>query len=410
MRVLIVGVGSRGDVAPYVGLGRRLQRAGCDVAIATHDTFAEMVGEIGLEWRRLSGDTRSLIRVRMQPGSEAASRTATHDFVSSIGDDIVHAAELGTDIILTCLGQGPLSCLVAEGFGVPSMGVYLAPSVPTGEFPMPGSTRAGEDLGPMRNRAAGRRVLDNARTIYADVLPRMGRRLGLPPEACDTVWDQWLGEAGWPISHGFSPAIVPRPADWPDSVDVVGYWWPARSPGWEPSPELTEFLAAGPPPVFVGFGSMGVGLGEQLSPMIMEAMRAASVRAVVQAGWAELSVAGNDVFQIGDVPHEWLFPRVAAVVHHAGAGTTAAGLRAGQPAVTVPVIADQPFWADRIHRLGVGPAPIPFQDLTPGRLAAAIRAALDEPRHRHRATELARMVNAEDGAAAVLTRIEHLTT
>ncbi|MDQ3901833.1 MAG: hypothetical protein M3319_15790 [Actinomycetota bacterium] len=135
----------------------------------------------------------------------------------------------------------------------------------------------------------------------------------------------------------------------------------------------------------------------------------AGVRAIVQAGWAEVSVAGDHVLQIGDVPHEWLFPRMAAVVHHAGAGTTAAALRAGLPAVTVPVIADQPFWANRVHRLGAGPTPVPFAELTAERLAAAIRAALDQPRHRQRATGLARLINGEDGADAVLTRIRRLT-
>jgi sterol 3beta-glucosyltransferase len=406
MRVLIVAVGSRGDVAPYVGLGERLQQAGCQVAIATHDTFSDMVGGIGLEWRKLSGDPQSLIRARMQPGSEADRRRSTIDFVSAISDDIVRAVELGTDVILTCLGQTPLSWLVAMGFGVPCMGVYLAPAVPTREFPMPGS--APPDDGD--NRAAGQRMLDQARTIYADVLPRLSRRLGLPEDAGEAVWDRWFGTSGLPISLGYSPAVVPRPADWPDSVEVVGYWWPAVPPNWQPSQELTAFLAAGPPPVFVGFGSMGVGVGEQLGPVIMAAVRSAGVRAVVQAGWAELSVAGDDVLQIGDVPHEWLFPRMAAAVHHAGAGTTGAALRAGLPAVAVPVLADQPFWADRVHRLGAGPAPVPFADLAPERLAAAIRAALDEPRHRRRAGELARLINGEDGAGAVLTRIGQITS
>jgi sterol 3beta-glucosyltransferase len=406
MRVLIVAVGSRGDVAPYVGLGQRLQQAGFQVAIATHDAFSDMVGEIGLERRKLSGDPQSLIRARMRPGSEADRRRATIDFVSAISDDIVHAAELGADVILTCLGQTPLSWLVATGFGVPSMGVYLAPAVPTAEFPMPGSVKPDDG----DNRAAGQRMLDQARTIYADVLPRLSRRLGLPEDAGEAVWGRWFGTPGLPISLGYSAAIVPRPADWPDSVEVVGYWWPAVPPNWQPSQELTAFLAAGPPPVFVGFGSMGVGVGEQLGPVIMAAVRSAGVRAVVQAGWAELSVAGDDVLRIGDVPHEWLFPRMAAAVHHVGAGTTGAALRAGLPTVAVPVMADQPFWADRVHQLGAGPAPVPFADLTPERLAAAIRAALDEPGHRLRAAELARLINGDDGAGAVLTRIEQITS
>ena len=116
--------------------------------------------------------------------------------------------------------------------------------------------------------------------------------------------------------------------------------------------------------------------------MILDAIQRAGVRAIVQSGWAEVAVESDDVLEVGDMPHEWLFPRRAAVVHHAGAGTTAAGLRAGVPAVTVPVIADQPFWAERVHHLGAGPAPIPLADLSPHRLTAAIRAALNEPQHR----------------------------
>jgi UDP:flavonoid glycosyltransferase YjiC (YdhE family) len=244
--------------------------------------------------------------------------------------------------------------------------------------------------------------------VYGEVLPGLCRRLGLPPDAAETVWEQWLGYRGWPICLGYSTAVVPRPADWPDSAEVTGYWWPASPPDWRPGPELAGFLAAGPPPVFIGFGSMAVGQGERLAPIVAEAVRAAGVRAVVQAGWAELSVAGDEVFALGDVPHEWLLPHMAAAVHHAGAGTTGAALRAGLPTVAVPVLADQPFWADRVCRLGHGPTPVPFAELTVERLAAAIRAALDEPAYRRRAAKLARVLDSEDGAGAVLARIERI--
>jgi len=207
------------------------------------------------------------------------------------------------------------------------------------------------------------------------------------------------------VFHGFSPLVVPRPGDWPSRVEVAGYWWPARPDGWQPPAELADFLAAGPPPVFLGFGSMAPGQGERLSKLVAAAVKRAGVRAVVQAGWAELSGCGADVLAIGDVPHDWLFPRTAAVVHHAGAGTTAAGLRAGVPAVPVPVMADQPFWASRLYELGVAPRPLPFQDLTAEALAAAITACLSEPAHRRRAAELARGIAAEDGAARVLAHI-----
>jgi UDP:flavonoid glycosyltransferase YjiC (YdhE family) len=132
------------------------------------------------------------------------------------------------------------------------------------------------------------------------------------------------------------------------------------------------------------------------------------VRAVVQSGWAELEPVGDDILLVGDVPHDWLFPRTAAVVHHAGAGTTGAGLRAGVPAVPVPVLVDQPFWADRLHRLGVAPRPLPVHELTAETLTDALRSCLDRPIHRHRAAELARRIRADDGSAVVVSLITQL--
>ncbi|MCX5208139.1 glycosyltransferase [Kitasatospora sp. NBC_00240] len=202
--------------------------------------------------------------------------------------------------------------------------------------------------------------------------------------------------------------MAPRPADWPSRVEVTGYWWPPRPDGWSPLAELADFLRAGPPPVFIGFGSMAPGEGERLSELVAAAAKRAGVRAVVQAGWAELSGGGDDLLAIGDVPHDWLFPRTAAVVHHAGAGTTGAALRAGVPAVPVPVMADQPFWADRLHRLQVAPRPVPFQDLDAENLAVAITACVTDPAPRRRAAELARRIVSEDGAGAVLAHVATL--
>jgi sterol 3beta-glucosyltransferase len=141
---------------------------------------------------------------------------------------------------------------------------------------------------------------------------------------------------------------------------------------------------------------------------VRAAVKRAGVRAVVQSGWAELETTGDDVLLVGDLPHDWLFPRMAAVVHHAGAGTTGAGLRAGVPAVPVPVLVDQPFWADRLHRLGVAPHPLPMHELTADNLAGALRSCLDRSTYRERAAELASRIGAEDGPAVVLSLITRL--
>ena len=306
-------------------------------------------------------------------------------------------------MVLTALGPAPLSRLAAEALGLPCMGTYLAPAVPTGEFALPGLPQSG-GAGPAANLAAGRELLAAAGSLYGGILPGLRDRLGLSPGR----WPRGEEGAVWPVCHGFSPLVVPRPADWPSEVDVCGYWWPARPEGWQPSPGLVDFLAAGPPPVFIGFGSMAPGQGEQLSEVIADAVTRVGVRAVVQAGWAGLTGTGEQILTVGDLPHDWLFPQVAAVVHHAGAGTTGAGLRAGVPSVPVPVLADQPFWAHRLHDLGVAPEPVYFAKLTAETLSDALRECLGEPGYQERAASLARRIADEDGAAAVLARIERL--
>ncbi|GIM91154.1 glycosyl transferase [Paractinoplanes toevensis] len=384
--------GSRGDVAPFTGLGQRLQQAGHRVALAAHDRFAGLVRDSGLEHRSLPGDPVELVRARTAAPSPDAAREVFAAFLDELGDGVLAATEAGTDLVLTAFGPAPLSRFAAERSGIPSAAVYLAPGVPTREFPPPGLPSDGPD----DNLAAGRAVLARTGALYAGVL----RRLGASEAAANPPED-------WPVFHGFSPAVVPRPADWPAAVRVTGYWWPADPPVWQPPEPLVDFLAAGPPPVFVGFGSM-LPDHDRLHDIVAATVRRAGVRAVVQAGWAGLGPAGDDILLVGDLPHGWLFPRTAAVVHHAGAGTTAAGLRAGVPAIPVPVLVDQPFWADRLHHVGVAPRPVPMHELTAETLTDAVRSCLDRTAYRERAAELARQIGAEDGAAAVLSFIERL--
>ncbi|MFJ3516968.1 glycosyltransferase [Streptomyces sp. NPDC090131] len=398
MRILIVTAGSRGDVAPFTGLGRRLQDAGHQVAVAAHPLLATLVSGCGLAHRPLPGDPQELILAWSRAASRAEARALTRAYVDGLADGVVAAVEAGCDLVLTAAGPAPLSRTAGDAFGVPVIGTYLVPAFATRQFPLPGAPGV-EDLGPEGNLAAGHTVATRAEGLFADAVTRLRTRLGLPSGAPSATGDIR------PVLHGFSPAVVPRPADWPSQVEVAGYWWPALPDGWRPAPELVDFLEAGPPPVYIGFGSMAPGQGERLSELVAAAVGRARVRAVVQAGWAGLSGGGDDVLSVGDVPHDWLFPRTAAVVHHAGAGTTAAGLRAGVPALPVPVMYDQPFWASRLHRLGVAPSVLPFEVLTAEVLGDAITACVTEPAHRRRAAELARSIAAEDGAAAVLAHI-----
>lgn len=398
MRILIITAGSRGDVAPYTGLGRRLLDAGHQVTVAVHPSFAALVGGCGLDHRPVPGDPQELIRDWARATSPEETRVLTRAYADGLADGVAKSVAGGADLLLTAFGPAPLSRTAGEALGVPVIGTYLAPSFATGRFPLP-NARSTDGLGPEGNLAAGRDVLRRAEGVFADAVTQLRARLGLPSDAPSATVDIQ------PVFHGFSPLVVPRPEDWPAWAEVTGYWWPARPDGWQPAAELVDFLQAGPPPVFIGFGSMAAGQGERLSELVAAAVERAGVRAVVQAGWAGLSGGGADVLAVGDVPHDWLFPRTAAVVHHAGAGTTGAGLRAGVPAVPVPVMADQPFWASRLYELGVAPRPVPFQDLTAEVLGDAITACLSESAHRRRAAELARGIAAEDGTASLLAHI-----
>lgn len=239
MRVLIVTAGSRGDVAPYTGLGQRLQQAGHQVAIAAHELFADLVRDCGVEYRSLPGDPVELTRARTAAPSPQAGRAIFAEYLEQLGEGLVGATAIGTDLVLTAFGPAPLSRTVAEGFGIPSVGAYLVPAVPTADFPPPGWPGSA-DLGPGGNRAAGEELFGRAANLYADLLPPLRARLGLaaaPP-----------APGGWPICHGFSPAVLPRPADWPAEVRVSGYWWPAVAADWHPPSEVIDFLGAGPPP------------------------------------------------------------------------------------------------------------------------------------------------------------------
>ncbi|MER7842559.1 glycosyltransferase [Kitasatospora sp. NPDC096077] len=415
MRILIVTTGSRGDVAPFTGLGRRLVAAGHQVAVLAHPTFAPLIESCGLEYRPLPGDPKELILRRARATSPEETRALMRAFVDGLADGVADAVTGGVDLLLTAFAPAPLCVTAGEALGVPVLGTYLTPAFATAAFPLPGPAGTG-DLGPAGNLAAGQERLRSAERLFSGAVSRLRERLGLPGTGSSGTTSPGAASPGpeplgrsRPVVHGYSPLLLPRPADWPAPVEVAGFWWPARPLDWQPPAELVDFLQAGPAPVFVGFGSMAPDEGERLGELVTAAVRRAGVRAVVQAGWAGLAAAGDGVLAVGDLPHDWLFPRTAAVVHHAGAGTTGAALRAGVPAVPVPVMVDQPFWAARLHRLGVAPEPVPFAELTAERLAAAITAALDEP-VRRRAAAVAGLMAAEDGAGAVLAHIDRIVT
>jgi hypothetical protein len=213
---------------------------------------------------------------------------------------------------------------------------------------------------------------------------------------------------GQPVLYGFSRHVVDVPSD-PQTVRHVTGYWTLDAAGFDPSPELSAFVARGGPIVSIGFGSMASEDPEATATLVLEAVRRANVRAVLLSGWGGLRArASDDVLVAEALPHEWLFRHVSAVVHHGGAGTTGAALRASVPAVVVPFTMDQPFWASRVTALGVGPAPIPRRALDADRLARALTIAVTDDAMRDRARALGDLLRKEDGVAEAVSRYERV--
>lgn len=251
-KILITAAGSYGDVAPYTGVGARLREAGHEVALATHDTYADLVRAAGLEFRRLPADPRTRAHRpgaagEAQPTAPAGGRTLMRQaaaFIKELGGGIADAAHEDTGLLLLSATTAPLGHHLAEALDIPSLDLPLVPGAPTGDFaPVVGG---GRSLGRWGNRAAGRLSLRVIDRLYADATRDLRTRLGLPPAAPRTVRRR-TEAAGRPVLHGFSEVLVPRPADWRTGLDVVGNWWPWHAPDAQLPPVVEDFLAAGPP-------------------------------------------------------------------------------------------------------------------------------------------------------------------
>ncbi|UFR06883.1 glycosyltransferase [Streptomyces sp. Go40/10] len=402
MKILIAAAGSRGDVAPYTGLGAELRRFGYDVVLAATDSFAPLVRDAGLEFRSLPADPRARGDVTRK---RDLMRTAAA-FITELGQGFADAVDGGTDLLLLSATTAPLGWHLTEATGTPSLGVYLQPTTPTGDFPP--VVTGSRSLGRLANRATGRFALRMADRVYEQAVAKLRHRLALPP-ASPSEMRRRQEQANWPILHGFSTTLVPRPSDWRPGLEVVGNWWPHYDAAGQLPADLEDFLRAGPRPVLIGFGSMASGDGERLSEIAVRALRRAGLRGLLQAGSAGLAADGDDVLTIGDVPHALLFPRLAAVVHHGGAGTSAAALSAGVPAITVPVTADQPFWAGRLAAIGAATDPIPFRSLDAERLAHALGHVVGQQSYSRAAARAARHLVTENGSGQVLRAVQQLT-
>ena len=408
MRIVIIASGSRGDVEPYVALGKGLQAAGHVVRLVTHWDFESLVTLHGVEFWPVEGSVQDVAQSMaelIEKGNFLAiltqmSKEAQRGALALASASL--AACQGMDLIVAGLGGMFVGVAIGEKLGIPLVQAYYIPFTPTRAYPAFVVPKPPALLGTLLNRPSYQVARQMIWQAFRSADKRARREvLALPPAPFFGPFDA-TPVRGQPILYGYSPAVIPPPADWGADVHVTGYWFLDPAEDWTPDPALADFLAAGPPPVYVGFGSMSSRNPEGTANLILDALARTGQRGIIHAGWSGLQGADlpGSVMMVDGVPFAWLFPRVAAVVHHGGAGTTSAGLRAGVPSVVVPFFGDQPYWGQRVADLGVGPAPIPRKKLTAERLAQAIQVAVTDEAMRGRAAELGKKIRVEDGVAA----------
>lgn len=406
MYITILALGSRGDVQPYAVLGSGLRSAGHRVRFITFESFEPLVAGLGLDFHPIAGNAQALVATG---GADMLGLVRSFTSLAKGYSRDLSAPHLGeTDLIVNQLPGGLYGYDLSEKYDVPMVLASVIPlartrTIPLMGFPklsLPGYNKMTYRLGEQIVWQMFRPVINRWRT----------HTLKLSPLPLKGYFDQ-LGTRRFPVLNGFSPSVVSRPADWNEHIHVTGYWFPEDA-SWEPPKDLLDFLDAGSPPVFIGFGSMPVRNARRSTEIVLEALRRTGQRGILHSGWGglgRLSLPEN-VFEIDYAPYDWLFPRMTMIIHHGGSGTTAFGLRSGKPSCVVPFVFDQFYWGGRIAQLGVGTNPIPFKKLTVKRLQEAIQLGIHDRRMQGAAAELGRRIQAEKGienAVDVIEKMEH---
>jgi len=419
MRVVLMTSGSRGDTQPFVAMAVGLQAAGYDVVLGAPPNFADFAAEYDLTFKPLGVDSQALLEDDlMQDVIDAGKLTAVlrgdaFRMARKMYDDMCRDAwevAQGADVILY---KSPIwnGSSIGEALGVPAAEVNLFPWTPTREFP-PAYTGSLFSMGGAYNLLSAKLIRWFFWMVARGAVNRFRREtLGEPPFPVSGPPPHHK-PPHVPFLYAFSPSVMPKPDDWADNIEAIGYWYLDAAQDWQPPQELVDFLESGPPPIYIGFGSMTSHDPQARAEAILKALETTGQRAILLGGWAKMGAGmtlPDTVLRIDGAPHSWLFPRCAAVVHHGGAGTTAAGLRAGVPSIIVPHNFDQPFWGDRVAQLGVGTQPIPVQKLTAESLAAAIQTVTGDQAMQRRATELGEKIRAEDGIERTIQWIERTT-
>ncbi|KAJ1409608.1 UDP-glucuronosyl/UDP-glucosyltransferase [Sesbania bispinosa] len=387
MNIVMLIVGTRGDVQPFIAIGKRLQDYGHRVRLATHSNFKEFVLTAGLEFYPLGGDPKVLAGYMVKnkgflpsgPSEIPIQRNQMKEIIYSLlpackEPDIDSGVPFKADaIIANPPAYGHTH--VAEALKVPIHIFFTMPWTPTTEFPHP--------LSRVKQQAGYRlsyQIVDSLIWLGIRDMINDLRKKKLKLRPVTYLSGSQGSETDIPHAYIWSPHLVPKPKDWGPKIDVVGFCFLDLASNYEPPEALVKWLEDGDKPIYIGFGSLPVQEPKKMTEIIVEALEKTGQRGIINKGWGglgNLAEPKDSIYLLDNCPHDWLFLHCKAVVHHGGAGTTAAGLKAACPTSIVPFFGDQPFWGERVHARGVGPPPIPVDEFSLDKLVSAIKFMLD---------------------------------
>jgi sterol 3beta-glucosyltransferase len=407
MKITILTYGSRGDVQPFLPLARRLMEKGHSVKLAAPFRFKSFVEEHGIDFVSLAGDPEDLSR---------RLNNAGQNFVKLLRELTNHAIEIGADVwrqteeackdadlILHTFTHAVGAHTLAREKGIPDIHIQTFPMfTPTGDYP-------NVTLPDLRFRSLNRltHIFSAKITWWTSRIgfERVRRRAGLAPRKLYWPFAETPPRLSTPILCAWSPSVLPASSDWPPHVHVTGYYF-FSADSYQPPTDLRTFLENGKLPVCITFGSMVNRDAERIDVIVRESLAKTGNRGIILSGWGRVKGSSStDLLYLDSAPHDWLLARCHTVIHHGGAGTTAAGLRAGIPNIVVPFMADQPFWGRRVHDVGAGPTPIHVKNLSIENLTGALVEA-ESGLLRKRSQTIGRQIVSEDGTGESMKWIE----
>jgi sterol 3beta-glucosyltransferase len=423
MRITILAIGSRGDIQPYIALSKGLSDAGHRVRLATHAAFATLVQSHAIEFFPLDDEPREFFQTNR---GRASLNGNTNAFVYlyrlvRMMDPLIDGymersgeACKDADCIMVTYMSFLIGYSLAETFKKPLVATFLQPSLlPTKAFPEPSALylpqrpqSLGETLNYQSHLGAGTLFWK----LFTPAVNRARKRLyQLPSLPKEAPFATLPGHVAL-ILYGYSAHLLSKPDDWGATTHVTGFWMLEHAQTWQPEADLLDFIQAGPAPIYIGYGSMSSHHPDDILRIAQKALLRTGQRGIVllEKDYMRAQKLSEQVYIINEVPHDWLFPRMRIIIHHGGAGTTAASLMAGKPTIVIPHIVDQQFWGERVALLGAGPRPISRRHLSARILEKVLLSVLGNEEMKNKAEDVGECLRKENGVEQAIRAINTL--